>query len=120
MKYIHLIIGGICLIVNLAVCFIFDAVGNHVLAITSLVIITTAVINHICGTLDIKDGFKVALPFFFTFNGLVEYGLSFFVDESMKNDGFLVAIIALFVIQLSVLIISSLVSKVDTQQKPHQ
>jgi hypothetical protein len=120
MKYIHLIIGGICLVFNLLVCLVFDAVGNHVLVITSLVVITTAVINHICGTLDIKDGYKVALPFFFTFNGLVEYGLSFFVDESLNNNSFLVAIIALFVIQLSVLIVSSLVSKVDTQQKPQQ
>lgn len=120
MKYIHLIIGGICLVFNLLACLVFDAVGSHVMVITSLVIITTAVINHICGTLDIKDGFKVALPFFFTFNGLVEYGLSFFVDESLNNDGFLVAIIALFVIQLSVLIFSSLVSKVDSHQKPHQ
>ncbi len=120
MKYIHLIIGGICLVFNLLACLVFDAVGNHVLVITSLVVITTAVINHICGTLDIKDGYKVALPFFFTFNGLVEYGLSFFVDESLNNNSFLVAIIALFVIQLSVLIVSSLVSKVDTQQKPQQ
>lgn len=119
MKYIHLIIGGICLAFNLLACLVFDAVGNHVMVITSLVIITTAVINHICGTLDIKDGFKVALPFFFTFIGLVEYSLSFFVDESLKNDGFLVGIICLFALQVCVLIISALVSRTDSQQKPH-
>ena len=119
MKYIHLIIGIICLLLNFAVCLIFDAVKNHVLIINSLIIITTALINHFSGTIDIRDGFKVALSFFFTFIGLVEYGLSFFVDESLNNDGFLVAIIALFAVQICVLIISSLVSKTDTEQKPH-
>ena len=119
MKNIHLIIGAICLLVNIAICLIFDGIGNHVLIISSLVIITTALINHLLGTIDIKDGFKVALPFFFTFIGLVEYGLSFFVDESLKNDGFLVGIVCLFVLQVCVLIISALVSKTDSQQKPH-
>lgn len=113
MKYIHLIIGLICLIVNVAICLIFDGIGNHVLAISSCVIATTALINHFSGVIDQKEGFKVALPFFFTFNGMVEYALSFFVNDTMKNDGFLVAILALFVVQIVVLITTSLVSKQD-------
>lgn len=119
MKYIHLIIGMICLFLNIAICLIFNCAGNHVLIISSLVIITTTLINHFTGAIDIKDGFKVALPFFFTFIGLVEYSLSFFVDESLKNDGFLVGIICLFALQVCVLIISALVSRTDSQQKPH-
>lgn len=120
MKYIHLLIGSICLLLNVAICLLFDSIGNHVLIIGSLVIISTALINHFLGAIDIKEGFKVAFPFFFTFIGLVEYGLSFFVDQSLKNDGFLVAIIALFILQIIVFIISATVSKVDTEQKPHK
>lgn len=111
MKYIHLIIGFICLILNVAICYMFDGIGNHTLVISSCVIVTTAVINHLVGVIDQKEGFKVALPFFIIFNGVIEYVLSFFVNETLKNDGFLVGILALFFIQVAVLIITSLVSK---------
>lgn len=113
MKYIHLIIGLICLIINVAIYLVFDGMGNHVLAISSCVIAITALINHFSGITNQKEGFKIALPFFFTFNGMVEYALSFFVNDTMKNDGFLVAIMVLFVVQIVVLITTSFVSKQD-------
>lgn len=111
MKYIHLIIGFVCLIVNVAVCLLFDAIGNHTLVISSCVIATTSLINYFSGVIDQKDGFKVALPFFIGFNGLVEYVLSFFVNDTMKNDGFLVGILVLFFMQIVVLITTAIVSK---------
>ena len=114
MKYIHLIIGLICLILNVAIYLVFDGMGNHVLTISSCVIVTTALINHFSGVINQKEGFKVALPFFFTFNGMVEYALSFFVNDTLKNDGCLVAILVLFVIQITMLIVTSLVSKHDS------
>ena len=88
-----------------------DGIGNHTLVISSCVIVTTAVINHLVGVIDQKEGFKVALPFFILFDGIIEFVLSFFVNETLKNDGFLIGILALFVLQVSVFIITALVSK---------
>jgi len=62
--------------------------------------------------LHIKDGFKVSLPFLFIFNGLVEYILAFFVNsEQVKGDGFFIAILLLFLLQLICLILVNTLSR---------
>lgn len=119
MKYINLIIGVFCLVVNMAVCLLITSVSNKVLIITSAVIALTTLLNHISGRLSIKDAFKVSLPFFFTFMGLVGYVLSFFVDrcESLQDNLFFVGIVVCAAIQISTLIITTIVSKEEGAKK---
>ena len=86
---------------NLAILLLLTNCTNIVVAISSIVIATTALLTFTSSMLLIKDGFKASLPFLFIFVGMIEYVLSFFVSsECLKNDGFFVAIVLLFLFQL--------------------
>ena len=111
MKNIHLFVGIICLIFHIVICLLFDSIGTHSLIIGGIVILITTVLNHVCTSIELRDAFKISLPFFFSFLCLVQYILAFFVDRAVKNDGFLIVILLLLLLQILVLIISSVVSK---------
>ena len=117
MKSSHLIIGVICLIVNALICWLLTSVSKNTLLISSLVIATTSILAFLSGVMPIKNGFKVSLPFIFCFNGLVEYALSFFIEDPYKDNGYLVAIIALFAFQVIVALITYFVSKLNDEHK---
>lgn len=110
MKYLNLIIGGTLLLLNLAIGLLLSAYAAHSLIITSVIIAATTALNHLSSNLSIKDGFKVALPFFFSFLGLIEYVLGFFVEKALVNDYYLIGIIALFAIQVITLVTVYIVS----------
>jgi len=111
MKNIHLFVGIICLIFHVVICLLFDSIGTHSLIIGGIVILITTGLDHVCTRIELQDAFKISLPFFFSFLGLVQYILAFFVDRAVKNDGFLIVILLLLLLQILVLIISSAVSK---------
>ena len=116
MKHSSLIIGIICLLLHAAICLLLSAVGNNTLLIGSLVIVSTFLLIFLLGASDIRDGFKVSLPFFLVFNGIIEYILSYFVGETLTDNGFIIAIIVLFVIQVVVAVSAYLVSKANDKR----
>lgn len=99
------------------ICWLLSSVSKNTLIISSFVIATTSLLVFLSGVLPLKNGFKVSLPFFFSFNGLVEYALSFFIKDSFKDNGYLVAIIVLFAFQVIVGLITYFVSKVNDERK---
>lgn len=114
MKSLSLSIGGVSLIANFIILLLFTDCTNIVVTMSSVVIVTTSLLIFTSSMLPIKDGFKVSLPFLFTFIGMIEYVLSFFVSsESLKNDGFFVAVILFFLFQLICLILINTFSHHD-------
>jgi len=107
MKSLILSIGGILLAANIAIIMLLTNCTDMVLIVSSSVILATILLIFVSTILNIKDAFKIFLSLFFVFNGIVEYILSFFVaaEETLKNDGFLIAIILLFLFQLICLIL---------------
>lgn len=114
MKSLSLSLGGLALIANIAILALLTDYPNIVTIMSSCVILTTALLIFTSSNMSIKDGFKISLPFLFTFVGLIEYILSFFVfAKQMKNNGFLIAIILLFLFQIFCLIIVKIISDHD-------
>lgn len=113
MKNLSLIIGALCLVVNAIICLLISSVGNHVLAVSSIVIIVNTLLIFLCGRLDMKDGFKVSLPFFLGSMGFVEYVLSFFVGNVISGNGFIIAILVLLVFEIIVLLSAYSTSKAN-------
>lgn len=54
---------------------------------------------------SMSDGFKVSLPFLFSFTALVEYIISFFTQEEVHNKWAVVSIIVLATIELLIFFI---------------
>lgn len=106
MKKTALLLGILFLAVNLLIGFFIASVGRNALIVSSLVLVTTFLLLYLTGAVEMKDGFKASLPFLFIFSGIVEYILSFFIhDGAVKGNGFLLAIVILFVIQVFIFII---------------
>ena len=103
MKPLSIILGCVLVLLNLVICYLITSIGQNTLIISSLVIFTTFLLWYFSQALHIKDGFRISLPFLFAFNGIIEYILSFFVHEELKNNGYLVAILVLFIIQILIL-----------------
>ena len=113
MKKLSLILGVVLLLVNAAVCYLLTSAGQNALIVSSLVIATTFLLLFTAHSVNMKDAFKTSLSFLFVFCGLVEYVLSFFVRDEIRMNGFLLAIVILFVIQVFILIICANHGKQD-------
>lgn len=111
MKYLSLILGLICLIPTLCAGLLFDGVSPLALTMACVAIAVTAILGQIAASSRIKDAFKVSLPFFLTFNGIVEYILAWFLGDSVRDNWFFMAIVCLVFFQICMLVITSLVSK---------
>ena len=112
MKSLSLWIGGVLLVANIAILILLTDCADIVTIMTSCAIASTSLLIFTSSMLSIKDGFKVSLPFLFIFNGLVEYILAFFVNsEQVKGDGFFIAILLLFLLQLICLILVNTLSR---------
>lgn len=112
MKNLSLYLGGVALIANIAILMLLTDCADIVTIISSCAILTTSLLIFTSSMMPIKDGFKVSLPFLFIFNGLIEYTLAFFVNsDQLKNDGFFIAIILLFLFQFFCLIIVNAFSR---------
>ena len=103
MKSLSIILGVVLTLLNLVICYMITSVEQNALIFSTVVVFTTFLLMYVSQVLPIKDGFKISLPFLFAFGGLVEYILSFFVGKELKNNGYLIAILVLFVIQALIL-----------------
>lgn len=111
MKYLSLIIGIICIIPTVCVGLLFDGINSNMLIMACAVICTTAILVHLSNVIPQRTSFKISLPFYFIFNGIVEYVLAYFIDGSLRNNVYFAIIISLFFIQTCVLTITYFTSK---------
>lgn len=111
LKYLHIYIFGILLLVNLIVYFIVPAMGTAALIVTSVSIVVTGLLGHFITCIDIADGFKITLPWVFNLIGLFQYILSFFSSDTVNGNYTLLAIIVLFFIEIVIAISCVAISK---------
>ena len=116
MKTLSIIMGIVLVLLNLVICYLITSVEQNALILSTVVVFITFLFLYISQALPIKDGFKISLPFLFAFGGLAEYVLSFFVGKELKNNGYLIAILVLFVIQALILSTCYLYGKQKTMQ----
>lgn len=105
MKKLSIILGISLILLNVLIGYLIPSIGQNTMIVSSAVVFTTFLLIFITQAINIKDGYKTSLPFLFVFNGIIEYVLSFFINDELRNDGFFLAIIILFVIQSLILII---------------
>lgn len=105
MKKLSIILGITLILLNVLVWYLITSIGQNTMIVSSAVVFTTFLLIFITESINITDGYKTSLPFLFVFNGIIEYVLSFFIHEELRNNGFFLAIVILFVIQSLILVI---------------
>lgn len=111
MKHLSLIIGIICIIPTVCIGLLFDGISTNSTIIASLVICFTSILVYVSSVISQRKAFKISLPFYFVFNGIVEYILAYFIDDTVKNNAFFAIIISLLTIQICTLVITYIISK---------
>lgn len=113
MKNLTLIIGGIILLLNLAIGMIFSAYKPFNIGLNSAVIVVNTLMLYSLGVAQIKDGFKISLSFLFLITAAIEFILALFVPETFENNVALTMLILLFVGQIILYLIAYFISKIS-------
>ena len=113
MKNLTLIIGGIILLLNLAIGMIFSAYKPFNIGLISAVIVVNTLMLYSLGVAQIKDGFKISLSFLFLITAAIEFILALFVPETFENNVALTMLILLFVGQIILYLIAYYISKIS-------
>ena len=113
MKNLTLIIGGIILLLNLAIGMIFSAYKPFNIGLNSAVIVVNTLMLYSLGVAQIKDGFKISLSFLFLITAAIEFILALFVPETFENNVALTMLILLFVGQIILYLIAYYISKIS-------
>lgn len=110
MKY-NLIFFLLLMVVNTFAGLIFDNYEWVNFGFTSVVLVCNFLLIHILCLLKIKDAFKIALPFLFSFFEIIEFVLAIFTPAGFANNIHLMCIVGLILFQIMLLLIINVVSK---------
>ena len=111
MKNITLIIGGTLLVVNLIIGLLLSVYPLFNMCFTSMVIISTTLLLYLLCKIKMNDGFVIGLYSFFSFMGFIEMILGIISQDSLRDNGYLVAVVILIALQGIALTICNMVSK---------
>lgn len=101
---------AVLLTTNLLCGAILSSYGGCNLALSSAVIIVSAVLLYLVDAINIKDGYKVSLMLLFITIGFLEFILSLMAPNHVADNWWLIVVIALMAIQAITLIITRSVS----------
>lgn len=110
MKNASVIFGSILLIANICIGLLLTEIRTYSLVVSSITILSMTLLVFLSSTIQLKQAFKISLPFFFIFCGIVEYILSYNVSE-LKGNGSLIAIVLIILAQILVLLTTFFISK---------
>lgn len=111
MKNTVLIVGGTLLSVNLIIGLLTTAYPMFNLCFTSIVIAIATLLLYILSRINLNDGFIIGLSSLFSFLGVVEFVLGIVSDDSIYDNGCVIAAMILITLQILSLVICSIASK---------
>ncbi len=105
MKKVIILSCAVLLTANLLCGAILSSYSWCNVALSSAVIIVSAVLLYLVDVINIKDGYKVSLMLLFITIGLLEFILSLMAPNHVADNWWLIIVIALMAIQIITLII---------------
>ena len=111
MKNLTLIIGVLILIVNVLLGLILSSYSTFSMGLNSAII--AAHIGLLCGvsTMQLKDGFRYSLNCLFTGLGFVEFILGLFSPDRFEDNGFLVFVLFMLLLEVVLLLGGNFICK---------
>lgn len=113
MKTGSIIIGSIVLLLNIVLGVMLSSYNTFNCLLNSGIIITTIALLLGVSVLQLKDGFKISFYCLFPFICSIELILGFLSPESLTDNHYIITIIVITFIQLSILVLSKIVSLIN-------
>lgn len=112
MKMANIFVALLLICVNILAGFIFTEYHWPNVVFSSIVIVSCLIFFLILGTSKLKEAFKVSLSFILPIFGLIEFILAIISPCSLENNGYIMGITMLLVIQIIILTIVRITSKI--------
>ena len=110
MNKINLIIGVLCLIVNIICGLVLSFYPAFNCGVSSAVIVLNMGIMHLVSTIQLKDAFRISLNFLFPILAIIEFFMALFAPERFQNNGFIIFISITILIKAVILVITNTLS----------
>ena len=110
MKKIIIFSSTILLITNLLFGAILSFYGVFNVTLSSITIVITGILLYLTDTINLKDGYKVSLMLLFTIVGTLEFILSLIAPNNIRDNWWLILIIALIAVEAILLIMANTIS----------
>jgi len=111
MKNLTFVIGAILLVLNLLFGLILSAYAPFNMWANCVVIIVNVILIWLVGTITLKDGFRVSLNSLFPLFGFIEFLCIAFSRPQLEDNGAVVFVLLLILLQVILLLGANYVSK---------
>lgn len=111
MKHLNLIIGGILLVLNILIGLIVSSYSTFNVCLTSGIILISFALIEALKYSKLRDAFRISLTFIFAFLMIVCLVLGVLSPDSFKDNGYIIAIISILVIEVVILLTTSFISQ---------
>ena len=99
------------LVVNILAGFLLSSYHTFNVVATSVVVVLTAALMFITGSITMKDAFRVSLPFTFVFLGVVMFLLMIFSKHQLQDNWCVIVSMVILLIEIVILYVSYRSSK---------
>lgn len=111
MKNYILVIGGVCIFVNILLGLILTVYQPFSVALNCAVIAINMVLLYVVNTIKLKDAYCISLNCVFPTFALIEFIIGLFSKQDFNDNMALVAIIVLLFVEGIALVSTSVASK---------
>lgn len=111
MNKVNLIIGGLCLIVNILCGLVLSCYSVFNCGVTSGVIVLNMGILYLVSTINLKDAFRISLNSLFPIIAVIEYFVGLFAPDQFENNGFIIFLAIALLVKGTLLVVTYFLSK---------
>lgn len=111
MNKVNLIIGGLCLVVNILCGAVLSSYSAFNCGVTSAVILLNMGMTYLLSALSLKDGFRISLGFLFPIFAIAEFVAGLFSPEQFEDNGFIIFLALALLVQGVILTVCTISSK---------
>lgn len=110
MKKAVLILGGLALLVNVLLGLLLSKYDYFNMGVNCGVIALNSALLFCLWQFNLRDTFRISFSFLFSFLGVVELVLGCLMPQKLEDNGYLIAIIAILFVEISLFVITNILS----------
>ena len=117
MKKAILILGGLALIINVLLGLLLSKYSNFNMEVNCGVIVLNTALLFCLWQFNLRDAFRISFSFLFSLLGIVDIVLGCLMPHKLEGNGYLIAIIAILFVELSLFVITNILSNIIQKVK---
>lgn len=110
MKKTILILGILALVVNVLLGLLVSKYSYFNMGVNCGVIALNSTLLFCLWQFNLRDAFRISFSFLFSLLGIVDLILGCLMPQKLEDNGYLIAIIAILFVELSLLVITHILS----------